>query len=100
MWETLSGNPLQRGRSHVHVGNAISRPEFLLTAPSLRFRSWKGENVATTEVEATLAMVNFIREVNVYGVSVPGEYRAVRRASGTKISIQGRFSRVMWATLL
>uniref|UniRef100_A0A8B9EPE5 long-chain-fatty-acid--CoA ligase n=1 Tax=Anser cygnoides TaxID=8845 RepID=A0A8B9EPE5_ANSCY len=33
---------------------------------------WKGENVATTEVEATLAMVNFIREVNVYGVSVPG----------------------------
>lgn len=56
--------------------------------------------MATTEVEATLAMVNFIREVNVYGVSVPGEYRAVRRASGTKISIQGRFSHVMWAMLL
>ncbi|XP_068277912.1 long-chain fatty acid transport protein 2-like [Nyctibius grandis] len=33
---------------------------------------WKGENVATTEVEATLAMMNFIQEVNVYGVSVPG----------------------------
>ncbi|KAM9273441.1 long-chain fatty acid transport protein 5 [Morus bassanus] len=33
---------------------------------------WKGENVATTEVEATLAMVDFIEEVNVYGVSVPG----------------------------
>ncbi|NXI47647.1 S27A2 synthetase, partial [Galbula dea] len=33
---------------------------------------WKGENVATTEVEATLAMVNFIQEVNVYGVTVPG----------------------------
>ncbi|XP_053908293.1 long-chain fatty acid transport protein 2-like [Cuculus canorus] len=33
---------------------------------------WKGENVATTEVEATLAMVNFIQEVNVYGVAVPG----------------------------
>ncbi|XP_010190774.1 PREDICTED: very long-chain acyl-CoA synthetase-like, partial [Mesitornis unicolor] len=33
---------------------------------------WKGENVATTEVEATLAMVDFIQEVNVYGVSVPG----------------------------
>ncbi|XP_049648790.1 long-chain fatty acid transport protein 5 [Accipiter gentilis] len=33
---------------------------------------WKGENVATTEVEATLALVNFIQEVNVYGVSVPG----------------------------
>ncbi|KAM9510596.1 long-chain fatty acid transport protein 2-like [Guaruba guarouba] len=33
---------------------------------------WKGENVATTEVEAALAMVDFIQEVNVYGVSVPG----------------------------
>ncbi|XP_068779533.1 long-chain fatty acid transport protein 5 isoform X2 [Struthio camelus] len=33
---------------------------------------WKGENVATTEVEAALAIVNFIQEVNVYGVSVPG----------------------------
>uniref|UniRef100_A0A8C4J1X6 long-chain-fatty-acid--CoA ligase n=2 Tax=Dromaius novaehollandiae TaxID=8790 RepID=A0A8C4J1X6_DRONO len=33
---------------------------------------WKGENVATTEVEATLASVNFIQEINVYGVSVPG----------------------------
>ncbi|OXB52144.1 UNVERIFIED_CONTAM: hypothetical protein H355_013040 [Colinus virginianus] len=33
---------------------------------------WKGENVATTEVEATLAMVDFIQEVNVYGVTVPG----------------------------
>ncbi|NXW81839.1 S27A2 synthetase, partial [Alopecoenas beccarii] len=34
---------------------------------------WKGENVATTEVEAALATVNFIQEVNVYGVSVPGD---------------------------
>ncbi|NXH10139.1 S27A2 synthetase, partial [Bucco capensis] len=33
---------------------------------------WKGENVATTEVEATLAEVSFIQEVNVYGVAVPG----------------------------
>ncbi|KFV18907.1 Very long-chain acyl-CoA synthetase, partial [Tauraco erythrolophus] len=33
---------------------------------------WKGENMAMTEVEATLAMVNFIQEVNVYGVSVLG----------------------------
>ncbi|NWR40160.1 S27A2 synthetase, partial [Tachuris rubrigastra] len=33
---------------------------------------WKGENVATTEVEATLATVGFIQEVNVYGVAVPG----------------------------
>ncbi|KAH0626661.1 hypothetical protein JD844_001755 [Phrynosoma platyrhinos] len=33
---------------------------------------WKGENVATTEVERTLAMLDFIQEVNVYGVPVPG----------------------------
>nr|XP_060636669.1 long-chain fatty acid transport protein 2-like [Anolis sagrei ordinatus] len=33
---------------------------------------WKGENVATTEVEATLVEVDFIQEVNVYGVPVPG----------------------------
>ncbi|EMP28654.1 Very long-chain acyl-CoA synthetase [Chelonia mydas] len=32
---------------------------------------WKGENVATTEVETTLAAVQFIQEVNVYGVPVP-----------------------------
>lgn len=34
--------------------------------------------MATTEVEATLAMVDFIQEVNVYGVPVPGEYQAVQ----------------------
>ncbi|NWX94612.1 S27A2 synthetase, partial [Nothoprocta ornata] len=33
---------------------------------------WKGENVATTEVENMLSTVNFIQEINVYGVSVPG----------------------------
>ncbi|OCT89640.1 very long-chain acyl-CoA synthetase [Xenopus laevis] len=32
---------------------------------------WKGENVATTEVADILCIVNFIQEVNVYGVSVP-----------------------------
>ncbi|XP_061703495.1 long-chain fatty acid transport protein 6 [Syngnathoides biaculeatus] len=33
---------------------------------------WKGENVATTEVEETLRSVDFIQEVNVYGVEIPG----------------------------
>ncbi|XP_062840696.1 long-chain fatty acid transport protein 2 [Anolis carolinensis] len=33
---------------------------------------WKGENVATTEVERTLAALDFIEEANVYGVPVPG----------------------------
>uniref|UniRef100_A0A671W6Y9 long-chain-fatty-acid--CoA ligase n=1 Tax=Sparus aurata TaxID=8175 RepID=A0A671W6Y9_SPAAU len=33
---------------------------------------WKGENVATTEVTEILGLVDFIQEVNVYGVAVPG----------------------------
>ncbi|XP_068562204.1 long-chain fatty acid transport protein 6 [Cebidichthys violaceus] len=33
---------------------------------------WKGENVATTEVTETLGLVDFIQEVNVYGVEVQG----------------------------
>ncbi|XDV53690.1 hypothetical protein PO909_022126 [Leuciscus waleckii] len=33
---------------------------------------WKGENVATTEVTEILGLVDFIQEVNVYGVQVPG----------------------------
>ncbi|KAM5237426.1 long-chain fatty acid transport protein 5 isoform 2-T2 [Ctenodactylus gundi] len=33
---------------------------------------WKGENVSTREVEEVLSLVDFLREVNVYGVSVPG----------------------------
>ncbi|XP_069025102.1 long-chain fatty acid transport protein 6 isoform X2 [Embiotoca jacksoni] len=33
---------------------------------------WKGENVATTEVSETLGLMDFIQEVNVYGVEVPG----------------------------
>ncbi|XP_078127895.1 long-chain fatty acid transport protein 6 [Sander vitreus] len=33
---------------------------------------WKGENVATTEVTETLGLVDFIQEVNVYGVEIQG----------------------------
>ncbi|XP_034057912.1 long-chain fatty acid transport protein 6 [Gymnodraco acuticeps] len=33
---------------------------------------WKGENVATTEVTETLGLVEFIQEVNVYGVEIKG----------------------------
>ena len=35
---------------------------------------WKGENVATTEVTEILGLVDFIQEVNVYGVAVPGMF--------------------------
>uniref|UniRef100_A0A8D0E582 long-chain-fatty-acid--CoA ligase n=1 Tax=Salvator merianae TaxID=96440 RepID=A0A8D0E582_SALMN len=33
---------------------------------------WKGENVATSEVEITLASLEFIQDIIVYGVPVPG----------------------------
>uniref|UniRef100_A0A3P9JCW7 long-chain-fatty-acid--CoA ligase n=1 Tax=Oryzias latipes TaxID=8090 RepID=A0A3P9JCW7_ORYLA len=33
---------------------------------------WKGENVATTEVAEVLSVVDFVQEVNVYGVEIPG----------------------------
>ncbi|XP_023972712.1 long-chain fatty acid transport protein 5 isoform X1 [Physeter macrocephalus] len=33
---------------------------------------WKGENVSTREVEGVLSVVDFLQEVNVYGVPVPG----------------------------
>eukprot|EP00071_Canis_lupus_P043865 XP_022277422.1 long-chain fatty acid transport protein 3 [Canis lupus familiaris] len=33
---------------------------------------WKGENVATTEVAEALEGLDFLQEVNVYGVTVPG----------------------------
>lgn len=35
-------------------------------------RRWKGENVSTREVEGVLSLVDFLQEVNVYGVAVPG----------------------------
>ncbi|XP_008289828.1 long-chain fatty acid transport protein 6 isoform X2 [Stegastes partitus] len=33
---------------------------------------WKGENVSTTEVSEVLGLLDFIQEVNVYGVTIPG----------------------------
>ena len=35
---------------------------------------WKGENVSTTEVEATVANILELRDVVVYGVEVPGTW--------------------------
>ncbi|KAA8578348.1 hypothetical protein FQN60_017435 [Etheostoma spectabile] len=43
-----------------------------LTEKKLMRNVWKGENVATTEVTETLGMVDFIQEVNVYGVEIQG----------------------------
>ncbi|XP_006208419.2 long-chain fatty acid transport protein 2 [Vicugna pacos] len=42
---------------------------------------WKGENVATTEVADIVGLVDFVEEVNVYGVSVPGHEGRIGMAS-------------------
>ncbi|XP_060115991.1 long-chain fatty acid transport protein 2 [Heteronotia binoei] len=42
---------------------------------------WKGENVATTEVADILGLLEFIEEVNVYGVPVPGHEGRIGMAS-------------------
>uniref|UniRef100_A0A8C6DAV7 long-chain-fatty-acid--CoA ligase n=1 Tax=Moschus moschiferus TaxID=68415 RepID=A0A8C6DAV7_MOSMO len=42
---------------------------------------WKGENVATTEVADTVGLVDFVEEVNVYGVRVPGHEGRIGMAS-------------------
>ncbi|XP_006831725.1 PREDICTED: very long-chain acyl-CoA synthetase-like isoform X2 [Chrysochloris asiatica] len=42
---------------------------------------WKGENVATTEVADTVGLVDFVQEVNVYGVPVPGHEGRIGMAS-------------------
>uniref|UniRef100_A0A8D3CQW4 long-chain-fatty-acid--CoA ligase n=1 Tax=Scophthalmus maximus TaxID=52904 RepID=A0A8D3CQW4_SCOMX len=33
---------------------------------------WKGENVSTTEVSEILGLVDFMKDANVYGVTIPG----------------------------
>uniref|UniRef100_A0A8D0P822 long-chain-fatty-acid--CoA ligase n=1 Tax=Sus scrofa TaxID=9823 RepID=A0A8D0P822_PIG len=52
---------------------AMDREGFLYFRDRLgdTFR-WKGENVSTREVEGVLSLVDFLQEVNVYGVAVPG----------------------------
>ncbi|XP_069737572.1 long-chain fatty acid transport protein 2-like [Phaenicophaeus curvirostris] len=66
---------LVRGDSYFNSGDLlwIDHERFIYFQDCVgdTFR-WKGENMATTEVEAALAMVDFIQEVNVYGVAVPG----------------------------
>ncbi|XP_006920438.1 very long-chain acyl-CoA synthetase isoform X2 [Pteropus alecto] len=42
---------------------------------------WKGENVATTEVADVVGLVDFVQEVNVYGVTVPGHEGRIGMAS-------------------
>lgn len=50
-----------------------------VTSANLAFSSrWKGENVATTEVADVVGLVDFVQEVNVYGVPVPGMHHILQ----------------------
>ncbi|KAK3570996.1 hypothetical protein QTP86_033399, partial [Hemibagrus guttatus] len=44
---------------------------------------WKGENVATTEVSDIIAVLDFVKDVSVYGVQVPGHEGRVGMAALT-----------------
>lgn len=65
----------RRGDVYFNTGDVLAMDEegFLYFRDRLgdTFR-WKGENVSTREVESVLSLVDFLQEVNVYGVSVPG----------------------------
>nr|XP_020474403.1 long-chain fatty acid transport protein 6-like [Monopterus albus] len=77
----LTRNVFRKGDAYFNTGDLMAEDQesFMYFRDRMgdTFR-WKGENVATTEVAETLAPVDFIQEVNVYGVEVPGmaEHRA------------------------
>lgn len=68
-------NVFVKGDAYFNTGDLMSEDEDNFIGFKDRvgdtFR-WKGENVATTEVAEILGLVDFIQEVNVYGVQVPG----------------------------
>ncbi|XP_075711282.1 long-chain fatty acid transport protein 2-like [Rhinoderma darwinii] len=67
-------NVLKKGDIYFNTGDLvmIDKEGFIFFQDRVgdTFR-WKGENVATTEVENLVSMLDFIAEVNVFGVSVP-----------------------------
>ncbi|XP_055010156.1 long-chain fatty acid transport protein 6 [Boleophthalmus pectinirostris] len=68
-------NVFVKGDAYVNTGDLMAEDQegFICFRDRVgdTFR-WKGENVATTEVTEILGLVDFIQEVNVYGVEVPG----------------------------
>lgn len=44
---------------------------------SVLFYRWKGENVSTLEVSEVLGCLDFLQDVSVYGVTVPGDFKCV-----------------------
>lgn len=58
-------------RSQTDLKETGQKASVALANPAFPPR-WKGENVATTEVADIVGLVDFVEEVNVYGVPVPG----------------------------
>ncbi|XP_010330668.1 long-chain fatty acid transport protein 5 isoform X3 [Saimiri boliviensis] len=71
----LVRNVRQSGDVYYNTGDVLAMDDegFLYFRDRLgdTFR-WKGENVSTREVEGVLSQVDFLQQVNVYGVCVPG----------------------------
>jgi fatty-acyl-CoA synthase len=65
-----------KGDAWFRTGDLMKRDEhayfYFVDRTGDTFR-WKGENVATSEVEEAISVFAGIKEVNVYGVQVPGE---------------------------
>ncbi|XP_068191721.1 long-chain fatty acid transport protein 6 [Antennarius striatus] len=79
----LMRNVFVKGDAYFNTGDLMEEKDGFI---SFRDRvgdtfRWKGENVATTEVSETLGLVDFIEEVNVYGVEVPGHEGRVGMAA-------------------
>ncbi|XP_053448601.1 long-chain fatty acid transport protein 3 isoform X3 [Nycticebus coucang] len=67
----------EAGREGLELGNGAGWRQRLwvrwaATPDPSHFARWKGENVATTEVAEVFEALDFLQEVNVYGVTVPG----------------------------
>ncbi|XP_025770014.1 bile acyl-CoA synthetase isoform X2 [Puma concolor] len=98
----LVRNVRRRGDVYFNTGDVLAMDQegFLYFRDRLgdTFR-WKGENVSTREVESVLSLVDFLQEVNVYGVSVPGcegkvGMAAVRLAPGQTFDGQRMYQHV------
>ncbi|KAF6723431.1 Long-chain fatty acid transport protein 6 [Oryzias melastigma] len=71
----LLRNVLVKGDAYFNTGDLMAEDQegfiYFRDRVGDTFR-WKGENVATTEVAEVLGSVDFVQEVNVYGVEIPG----------------------------